>query len=168
MADTTNPSTSHATPNTDKVVTPDDKQVLIDDLKKTMHDMGRIPAILMAPVIAYVSSQYEKIPESRRATLQTIVTTLKTKGVHGLAALRTRFAEVSATNAAPAPTTPATAPAPAPTVTTPTVQTPAKNAPATEKPVAKVALHNKKIETKKTYSLEKTKDEHPKKKKKKK
>lgn len=97
MAETPNSSASEATSNKDTVVTPDDKQVLIDDLKKTMHDMGRIPAIIMAPIITYVASQYEKIPEGRRKKLQEIATVLKTKGVKGLTSLKTWFAEASAT-----------------------------------------------------------------------
>ena len=80
MAKTTTPPVGDAEKK-DNVVTPDDKQVLIDDLKKTMHDMGRIPAIIMAPIIAYVASQYEKIPEGRREKLQTIAASLKTKGI---------------------------------------------------------------------------------------
>lgn len=63
MAETTTPPSGDTETKKDNIVTPDDKQVLIDDLKKTMHDMGRIPAIVMAPIIAYVASQYEKIPE---------------------------------------------------------------------------------------------------------
>lgn len=113
MAKTTTPPLGDAEKK-DNVVTPDDKQVLIDDLKKTMHDMGRIPAIIMAPIIAYVASQYEKIPEGRREKLQAIAASLKTKGIEWLAALKTWFAENNAT-AANTPTTTTSTVTPAPT-----------------------------------------------------
>lgn len=49
----------------------------MDDLKKTMHDMGRIPSMLMAPVITYIAAKWETIPEERRGHLQRIVHDIK-------------------------------------------------------------------------------------------
>ncbi len=153
MAKTTTPPLGDAEKK-DNVVTPDDKQVLIDDLKKTMHDMGRIPAIIMAPIIAYVASQYEKIPEGRREKLQTIAASLKTKGIEWLAALKTWFAENNATPST-GTSTPTTTVPQATTTTSPTTTTLTPPVVKITQKTSEKVTHKKHLEKKEKITLKK-------------
>lgn len=73
------------------IVEKTDKDVILEDLKKTMHDMGRIPRMLMAPVITYIASKRETIPEERRSHLQKIVHDIKDSWGDGRSKLKERF-----------------------------------------------------------------------------
>ncbi|USN55607.1 MAG: hypothetical protein H6765_03295 [Candidatus Peribacteria bacterium] len=78
---TTNKKTSASNDQGKKgIVKPEEKQKLIDELKSTMHDLGRLPGLVVAPVIAFVSSKYEHIPEKRREKLAEIVHNLREEG----------------------------------------------------------------------------------------
>lgn len=57
----------------EKIVTAEEKQQLLENMKETMHDLGRLPGIVMAPIVAFVSAKYENIPEERRQHLQQIL-----------------------------------------------------------------------------------------------
>lgn len=94
------PEPTSATPNTEATATPaaattvvekSDKEVILDDLKKTMHDLGRIPRMLMAPVITYVASKWDTIPQERRQHLQRIAHDLKDSGNDGIHKLKDWF-----------------------------------------------------------------------------
>lgn len=56
-----------------EVVTAMNKEQLVSGLQRTMKDMGKLPWMLLAPVIAYVSTKYESIPAARRKKLEEIV-----------------------------------------------------------------------------------------------
>lgn len=60
-----------------EMVTAMDKEQLVSGLQKTIKDMGKLPWIFLAPVITYVSSKYDSIPESRRKKLEEIVKSSK-------------------------------------------------------------------------------------------
>jgi len=79
------------------ITTNEEKEELVGDLKKTMKDVGRIPGIIFAPVIAYVSTKYDKIPEDRRKKLKSIVDSIKKWGKGSFQALKEWF--TSAKNA---------------------------------------------------------------------
>lgn len=59
------------------LTTQEEKEMLMNDLKKTLKDVGRLPRLIFAPVIAYIWSKYEKIPADRREKLQEIVASMK-------------------------------------------------------------------------------------------
>lgn len=105
MATTKTTTTSKKTPTTPRkkssatkkktdqegIVTSMDKEQLVTGLKKTIQDMGKIPWIFLAPVITYVSSKYDSIPQSRRKQLEDIVKSSKEKGGSVLSKLKDWF-----------------------------------------------------------------------------
>jgi hypothetical protein len=50
----------------DGIMTKDERQNIGEDMKKSVRDIGRIPYLLILPLINLIQSQYDKIPESRR------------------------------------------------------------------------------------------------------
>lgn len=73
------------------IVTSMDKEQLVSGLKQTMKDVGKLPWMFLAPVIAYVSSKYESIPEWRRKKLEEIVQSSKEQGWSTLSSIKDRF-----------------------------------------------------------------------------
>lgn len=71
--------------------TQEEKEEIIADLKKSLKDLGRIPGLIFAPVIAYIAAKYEKIPENRRYKLKEVSDGIKKWGKGGLDALKERF-----------------------------------------------------------------------------
>ena len=59
------------------VVRPEEKDALLASLKQTMNDLGRLPGLIFAPVIAYVSAHYTKIPDERKSHLKNILDEIK-------------------------------------------------------------------------------------------
>jgi hypothetical protein len=55
----------------------EEKDALLASLKKTMHDLGRLPWLIFAPVIGYVSAHYAKIPDERKSHLKNILDEIK-------------------------------------------------------------------------------------------
>ncbi len=83
-----------------------DKEIILDDLKQTMRDLGRIPRMIMAPVITYIASKWEHIPEERRNHLQKIVRDIKESGSDGVQKLKEWFGTKHEDTPAAATTTP--------------------------------------------------------------
>jgi len=75
----------------EKIIQQLEKEQLLNELKTTLQDLGRIPRLVMAPVVLYVSQKYDNIPAERKEYLQKIITNLKDKGSGGLNELKTRF-----------------------------------------------------------------------------
>lgn len=69
----------------------EEKDALLASLKQTMHDLGRLPWLIFAPVIGYVSAHYAKIPEERKSHLQNILDEIKAWGSEGVWKLKDRF-----------------------------------------------------------------------------
>lgn len=76
------------------IVTTDDKKAILADMKDTMKDMGRLPRLIMAPIIGFVASKYEKIPQSRREHLQQILSQIKEGSKEGIHSLKDRFRDM--------------------------------------------------------------------------
>ena len=55
----------------------EEKDALLASLKTTMHDLGRLPWLIFAPVIGYVSAHYAKIPDERKSHLKNILDEIK-------------------------------------------------------------------------------------------
>lgn len=96
-----------------------DKEIILDDLKQTMRDLGRIPRMIMAPVITYIASKREHIPEERRNHLQKIVRDIKWSGSDGIQKLKEWFGSKHEDTPAGTPATPDTT-TPAAVSSTPT------------------------------------------------
>lgn len=84
-------SESTPTSSAEQLVEKTDKEIILDDLKQTMRDLGRIPRMIMAPVITYIASKWEHIPEERRSHLQKIVRDIKESGSDGMHHLKEWF-----------------------------------------------------------------------------
>lgn len=69
----------------------EEKAALLASLKQTMHDLGRLPWLIFAPVIGYVSAHYAKIPEERKSHLQNILDEIKAWGSEGVWKLKDWF-----------------------------------------------------------------------------
>ena len=61
----------------DSFVSQEEKDALLTSLKSTMHDLWRLPWLIFAPVISYVSAHFAKIPEERRSHLKNILDEIK-------------------------------------------------------------------------------------------
>ena len=55
--------------------------------------MGRIPYLLVAPIINYVTNQYEKIPEDRRKGLARMSKDIKESGKASIIQLKDWFSK---------------------------------------------------------------------------
>lgn len=77
--------------SSNEMVSSMDKEQLVSGLKQTMKDVGKLPWIFLAPVIAYVSSKYDSIPESRRKKLEEIIASSKEQWGSVLSKLKDRF-----------------------------------------------------------------------------
>lgn len=73
------------------IVTTMNKEQLISWLQRTMKDMGKLPWMFLAPVIAYVSTKYESIPAARRKKLEEIVKSGKEQWWSIFSKLKDRF-----------------------------------------------------------------------------
>jgi hypothetical protein len=73
------------------IVTTMNKEQLVSWLQRTMKDMGKIPWMFLAPVIAYVSTKYESIPAARRKKLEEIVKSGKEQWWSIFTKLKDRF-----------------------------------------------------------------------------
>jgi len=79
------------------VVKSTEKKELIADLKTSMKSMWRLPWLIMAPVILFVSKRYESIPADRRKSLKWISKKIKNWSTDGLSHLKDRFKSTSQT-----------------------------------------------------------------------
>lgn len=78
----------------DQPVSSQDKEELLADLRKSMKDLGRIPRMLMAPIIAFVASKWDSLPTERKEQLQKISNDIKASGKSGIKSLKERFNKV--------------------------------------------------------------------------
>jgi len=97
-----------------------------------MRDLGRIPRMIMAPVITYIASKWEHIPEERRNHLQKIVRDIKESGSDGVQKLKEWFG--SKHEDTPAPVTTAVAADTSVSATTASDSSATKSAAAETKP----------------------------------
>lgn len=68
-----------------------EKDALLTDLHSTMNDLGRVPGLIFAPIIAYVSAHYAKIPAERKGHLQNILDEIKSGSSESVGKLKDRF-----------------------------------------------------------------------------
>ncbi len=71
-----------------------EKEALIWDMKQSMQHLWKLPSMIMAPIIAFVSSQYEKIPKERRKKLGSISKNMKEWSHDGLESMKDWFKEM--------------------------------------------------------------------------
>lgn len=72
----------------------EEKQALLTKLTATMHDLGRLPGLIFAPVIAFVSAHYAKIPTERKGHLQKILDEIKAGSGEGVEKLKDRLKDM--------------------------------------------------------------------------
>lgn len=70
------------------VMTKQERNEIGDDLKKSFRDIGRIPYLLVLPLITLIQSQYEKIPETNRQGFARMVGDIKQSGKEGIGKLK--------------------------------------------------------------------------------
>lgn len=73
------------------VVTQQDKDALIKDLKETTQQLGRLPRLMLAPIVWFVAQKYDAIPNNRRKQLQKIVKDIKENGASAADSLKWWF-----------------------------------------------------------------------------
>lgn len=71
-----------------------EKDKLVWELKQSMQHLGKLPSMVMAPIIAFVSSQYEKIPKERRKKLGDISKNMKKWSHEGLESMKEWFQDL--------------------------------------------------------------------------
>ncbi|MDP2669500.1 MAG: hypothetical protein Q8O99_00345 [bacterium] len=81
-------------PQSNKLISPEEKQALLTRLTSTMHDLGRLPGLIFAPVIAFVSTHYAKIPTERKGHLQKILDEIKAGSGEGVEKLKVRLKDM--------------------------------------------------------------------------
>lgn len=77
----------------DKAIHWADKEVFMTDVKRTIHDLWRLPSLLLAPVVAYINSSYDKIPQERKKYLQNILHEAKESSSNIVTKLKERLVE---------------------------------------------------------------------------
>jgi hypothetical protein len=73
-------TTNKTSQKSSSFVTPEDKKALLTSLSSTMQDVWRLPWLIFAPVLAYVSAHFAKIPDERKSHLKNILDEIKAGG----------------------------------------------------------------------------------------
>ena len=77
------------------VIKSTEKKELLQELKTSMKSMGRIPSLIMAPVILFVNKRYDSLPADRKKSLKWISKKLKDGSSDGLSHLKEWFGSTS-------------------------------------------------------------------------
>jgi hypothetical protein len=77
----------------DGIMTKDERQNIGEDMKKSVRDIGRIPYLLILPLINLIQSQYDKIPESRRQWFARMAKDIKWAGSDGIQKIKDRWSK---------------------------------------------------------------------------
>ena len=75
----------------DSFTSQQEKDALLTSLTSTMQDVWRLPWLIFAPVIAYVSAHFAKIPEERKSHLKNILDEIKAGWNEWVGKLKDRF-----------------------------------------------------------------------------
>ncbi len=79
------------------VIKSTEKKELLQELKTSMKSMGRIPSLIMAPVILFVNKRYDSLPADRKKSLKWISKKLKDWSSDAMSSLKEWFGNASKT-----------------------------------------------------------------------